>query len=202
MHYVTTANQVFQAGTGPQMIYGLSGNETITAGPNTDLIFGGPGNNVLIAGAGKDTIFGGSGTDRIVGGAGTDVLHGGSGTETIVAGSGHTVMIGGAGKDTMIFAPGHTGGLTADTADVIQHFLPGMGDTIDLTAFDGGLPTSANGHLSFIGTAAFDGHAGEVRYDVTSTGVTVWGDLNGDKVADFVFTMTKIAALTASEFVL
>jgi len=183
-------------------MYGLSGNETITAGSGVTLIYAGPGTNVLTAGSGKDTIFGGGGHDTIIGGSGTDVLHGGSGTEVIHAGSGHSVLIGGDGTDTFIFAPGHTGGLAAATADIIQHFLPGQHDTIDLSAFDAGLPASAGGHMAFIGTAAFDHHAGEVRYDVTATGVTLWGDINGDGVADFVITMTKITSLVASDFIL
>jgi Ca2+-binding RTX toxin-like protein len=202
VHYATAANPVVQGGTGPQMIFGLSGSETITAGPNENLIYGGPGTNVLTAGAGKDTIFGGSGANTIYGGSGTDVLHGTTGTDTIVAGTGHTVAIGGTGTDTFIFAPGRTGGSTAATADIIQHFLPGMGDTINLSAFDATLPASAGGHMTFIGTAAFDHHAGELRYDVTSTGVTLWGDTNGDGIADFVITMTKVTSLIAHDFVL
>jgi len=209
IHYATTANPVLQGGNGPQMLFGLSGNDTITAGWGVTIIYGGPGNNVLTAGSGKDTIFGGGGNDLIYGGSGLDVLHGGAGTDRIYAGTGHAVMIGGAGADTFVFAPGHTGGLTAATADVIQHYLPGIGDTIDLSAFDAGLkayaahePVGANGHLTFIGTAAFDHHAGELRYDVTSTGVTLWGDINGDGVADFAITMTKITSLVAHDFVL
>lgn len=209
IHYATTANPVLHGGNGPQMLIGLSGNDTITAGWGATIIYGGPGTGVLTAGSGKDTIVAGSGNDTIYGGSGLDVLHGGAGTDVIYAGTGHAVMICGAGTDTFIFAPGHTGGVTAATADVIQHYLSGIGNTIDLSAFDPGLkpyavnePVGAGGHLTFIGTAAFDGHAGELRYDVTSTGVTLWGDINGDRVADFVITMTKVTSLNVHDFVL
>lgn len=203
VHYATSANPVLQgAATGPQMLIGLSGNDTITAGGGATVIYGGPGNDVLKAGSGADTIIGGAGNDTIYGGSGKDVLHAGSGTAVLSAGTGHADMVGGSGTDTFVFAPGHTGGLTAASADIVQHFVPGAGDMIDLSAFDAMLPAGGTGHLSFIGTAAFDHHAGEVRYDVTSTGVTVWGDINGDGTADFCVTMTKIATLAAHEFVL
>jgi len=157
---------------------------------------------VLTAGSGGDTIYGGTGNDTIYGGSGKDVLNAGSGTDVIHAGKGHAVMVSGSGADTFVFSPGHTGGLTASTADVIQHFRPGLGDRIDVSAFDAGLPAGGTGHLTFIGTAAFDGHAGELRYDVTSTGVTLWGDINGDGTADFSIVLTKVTSLVAGDFVL
>ena len=193
VHYATTANPILKGGTGAQMLIALSGNDTITAGSGTTIIHGGPGNDVLIAGSGADTIYGGSGKDT---------LHAGSGTDTLYAGTGHAVMIAGGGTDSFVFSPGHTGGLAAATADVIQQFHPAHGDKIDLSAFDAGLPAGGTGHLTFIGTAAFGDHPGEVRYDVTSTGITVWGDVNGDGTADFCITLTKLASLTASAFIL
>lgn len=202
VHYATTASPILKGGTGTQMLIGLSGNDTITAGNGTTIIHGGPGNDVLIAGSGADTIFGGAGKDTIYGGSGNDTLHAGSGTDTLYAGTGHAVMIAGGGTDSFVFSPGHTGGLTAATADVIQQFHPAVGDKIDLSAFDAGLPTGGTGHLTFIGTAAFGDHPGEVRYDVTNTGITVWGDVNGDGTADFCITLTKLASLTASAFIL
>ncbi len=202
VYYATSSNPVLQGGHGKELLVGLSGNDTITAGPGKTVIYGGPGNDVLSAGAGTDFIFGGAGTNTIRGGAGTDTLTAGSGIDTIYAGTGRTIMVGGAGSDSFVFAPGHTGGLTTATADSIQRFHAGTHDVIDLSAFDSALPSGGAGHLTFIGTAAFDGHAGEVRYDVTGTGVTITGDLTGGGTADFMITLKSVFGLAAADFVL
>jgi Ca2+-binding RTX toxin-like protein len=202
VYYATSADPVLQAGNGPKLLVGLSGNDTITAGPGKTVIYGGPGNDVLTAGKGTDFIFGGAGSDTIYGGAGNGTLTAGPGADTIHAGTGRSVMVGGSGADTFVFAPGHTGGLTTATCDSIQRFHAGTSDVINLSAFDAGLPAGGTGHLTFIGTAAFDGHAGEVRYDVTSTGVTLSCDLTGAGTADFMITLKNISTLGAADFVL
>jgi Ca2+-binding RTX toxin-like protein len=202
VHFATAADPVLQGGHGAQMLIALSGNTTITAGPGKNVIYGGPGNDVLTGGAGRDMIYGGAGTDTIIGGSGMDILTGGAGTDTIYAGTGRSILIGGTGTDRFVFAPGHTGGLTVETADAIQHFRPVQGDLIDLSAFDALLPAGGTGHLGFIGTAAFDGKAGEVRYDVTSSGLLLECDLTGAGTADFMITLKNIAGLAAADFVL
>jgi hypothetical protein len=57
-------------------------------------------------------------------------------------------------------------------------------------------------HLDFIGTSPFDAHAGELRYDVTKTGVTLEGDLTGAGTADFMITVKNVTSLTAGNFIL
>jgi len=200
--YATSANPVLHGGDGARMLVGLSGNDTITAGPGKTVIYGGPGTEVLTAGAGNDFIFGGSGADTIYGGSGADTLTAGTGKDTIHAGTGHMVMVAGKGTDSFVFAPGHSGGLTTATADTIQSFHAGKHGVIDLSAFDAVLPPGGPAHLTFIGTAAFDGHAGEVRYDVTSTGVTVTADLTGAGEADVMITLKHVTSLVAGDFVL
>lgn len=202
VHYATAANPVLKGFHGPQMLIALSGNDTLIAGGGRTVIYGGPGNDMLIAGTGKDIIDGGAGNDTIIGGSGKDILTGGSGTDTIYAGTGRSIVVGTTGTDKFVFAPGHTGGLTPETADSIQHFRPGHGDLIDLSAFDAHLPAGGPSHLTFIGTAAFDGHAGEVRYDVTSSGLAFEGDLTGAGTAEFLITMKNTFSLAASDFVL
>ena len=202
VHYATAGHPVLQAGRGPQILIALSGNDTITAGPGRAVIYGGPGNDVLTGGAGNTMIYGGAGTDTIIGGSGMATLTAGSGTDTIIAGTGRTIMIGGDGMDKFVFAPGHTGGLTPATADAIQRFRPWLGDVIDLSAFGAVLPADSTGHLSFIGTAAFDNHAGELRYDVTSSGIALQCDLTGSGTAEVLITMKNITSIAASSFLL
>jgi serralysin len=52
--------------------------------------------------------------------------------------------------------------------------------------------------FSFIGTSAFSGKTGELRYD----GTTVYGDVDGNGVADFSIIVANHASLTQSDFIL
>jgi serralysin len=73
--------------------------------------------------------------------------------------------------------------------DVINTFA--HGDKIDLSAIDARANVAGDQAFSFIGAAAFSGVSGQLRFDMTNisvTGVkayTVFGDVNGDSVADF-----------------
>ena len=150
---------------------------------------------------GADLVYTGAGNDTVWGGSGNATIYAQSGKDTIYAGTGRTIMVAGTAKDVFVFSPGHTGGLTATTADVIQHFRAGKGDLVDLSAFDADLPAGV-AHLSFIGTTAFDNHPGEVRYEPLGNGEAVYADINGDGVADMMLVMTKITSLTAGNFIL
>jgi Ca2+-binding RTX toxin-like protein len=198
--YATSAHPTLTGTTGPEMLIATSGNDTITAGSGRTVIEGGSGTDTFYAGSGIDRIYAGSGDTTIWGGSGKDTLYGGSGETVMHAGTGQTTMVGGSGADTFAFAPGHTGGLLASTADVIEQLHTHYGDVIDLSAFDSEL--AAGSHLSFIGTAAFDGHAGEVRYSVSGSTVTIQGDMTGAKLADFTIVVHHSTGLIASNFIL
>ena len=201
-YYATAAQPVLTGTQGSQLLVGLSGNDTITAGVGKTVIYGSAGNDTLICGSGTDFIYAGAGTNTLIGGSGVDTMTAGNGVDTLIGGTGRSIMVGGYGQDTFVFSPGHTGGLTTATADSIQRFRAGTMDVINLTAFDAVLPAGSGGHLTFIGTQAFDGHAGEVRYDVTSTGLTITADLTGAGVPDFMITLKNVFSLTANDFVL
>lgn len=55
---------------------------------------------------------------------------------------------------------------------------------------------------SFIGTTAFDGTAGEIRYafDSTSGPTMVYVDINGDKIADAEVLLMGQHVMVASDF--
>ena len=55
-------------------------------------------------------------------------------------------------------------GLTAATADVVADFNRAEGDRIDLSAIDADVYAAGNQAFTFIGTAAFSGTPGEIRY--------------------------------------
>ena len=139
-------------------------------------------NNTLFGAGGNDTLSGLGGNDRLVGGAGDDVLTGGAGQDTLE---------GGAGADRFVFATGDFGTLTKP--DAIKDFDVNSGDVIDL---------SGAGATSFIGFGAFTGAAGQVRAQVIGAYTFVYGDVDGDGMADFAVQLVGNQALTGNDFVL
>ncbi|MDB5441591.1 MAG: hypothetical protein JWM33_4018, partial [Caulobacteraceae bacterium] len=164
----------------------LTGNELANA------ITGNAGANILNGGDGDDLLAGGAGNDLLSGGAGDDVLNGGVGTDQ---------MTGGAGADIFVFNAMNQFSATA-TLDLIVDFHTAEGDKIDLSGLDADSGASGDQAFHLLGTRAFTGHAGDLRYDISHGTATVYGDVNGDGVADFAFRMSNTASLAAGDFYL
>ena len=131
---------------------------------------------------GHDTIIGSSGADRVTGGNGQDQLTGGDADD--------------------VFDFNTIGQSKVGIADVITDFVRG-GDRIDLSTIDASTALTGNQAFSLIGEAAFTGVAGELRIDTSQTGKTVvYGDINGNKTADFQVELIGTHQLIASDFVL
>ena len=139
----------------------------------SDEIYGYAGNDTLFGGKGGDELYGGSDHDQLFGQEGGDVLRGGSGYDTLNPGTGYDVMYGGADGDIFQFSstndtktvlplyPYSNGSVTI--YDRIVDFQDGV-DGIDLSQIDANVYASGNQAFNFIGTAAFSGTPGEVRY--------------------------------------
>ena len=128
--------------------------------------------------------------NKITGNTGANVLEGRGGADTLT---------GGAGADRFVFKK------AADTAgasrDVIVDFASGS-DKIDLSGIDARSGTTTNDAFTFIGTGAFTGQAGQLRYVVGATATEVLGDVNGDGAADFSILLANRAAPVAGDFIL
>jgi serralysin len=165
---------------------------------------GNSGANKLYGLDGNDFISGGSRADKLYGGLGSDTLKGDAGGDWIEGGSGRDVLCGDLGTDTFVFRNGDFGGATKSTADRIVDFRHSEGDRIRLDYVDA---NSANGggtneKFSFIGSAAFSHTAGELRYEQVSGNTFVYGDTNGDGLADFMIRLDGSHALTSADFLL
>ena len=140
-------------------------------------------------GLGADSVLGSTGADWIEGWGGSDTLLGGIGADTLIGGLGKDLMTGGAGLDRMVLTSVADSPLAFAGRDVINTFA--HGDKIDLSGIDARTNVAGDQAFSFIGAAAFSGVSGQLRFDMTNisvTGVkayTVFGDVNGDSVADF-----------------
>ncbi|MFD2450838.1 type I secretion C-terminal target domain-containing protein [Ideonella paludis] len=133
------------------------------------------------------------GKDTLLGGAGADVLHGGAGVDSLT---------GGLGADTFLFDLFSDLGNTRTTTDTIADFSQAQGDRIDLSALDANSLLAGDQAFNYLGAGAFTRHAGELRSVATATGTTIYGDLNGDGVADFLIKVNGNISLVATDFVL
>jgi Ca2+-binding RTX toxin-like protein len=155
--------------------------------------------NIISGNANDDILDGLGGSDELYGHAGNDVLHGGSGDDQLIGGSGSDVLCGGSGSDLFQFAPGDTG--TGAAADGITDFTNYL-DKVDLRSIDANSGVSGDQAFSFIGTAAFSGTAGELRYMFDGTDTWLQGDYTGDGVADFEIVFTGSVPLYGTDFYL
>lgn len=204
-------------GSGWDSIDGGAGFDTIRATAiNTKIgiasvtgveaIDGGGFANVTIVGTtGNDTInltgITATGIAAIDAGTGNDTIRGSDSADVIKAGLGTDILTGNGGADVFDFdkpLDSRSGG----AFDTITDFTRGE-DLIDLSTIDANTKVANNQAFTLIGSDSFHRIAGELRYDLSVPGATkVFGDVNGDGVADFEIQLTGQHNLTASDFVL
>ena len=152
----------------------LTGSSGISGTGNAlaNFITGNTGANTLTGGEGADTLFGGNGRDLLYGGQGADVFQ--------FRSTGESPR--GSNRDTI-----------GDFDDL---------DRIDLSAIDADTRSSGNQAFTFIGTGAFTGAAGQLRYVVSGGSLTIQADTNRDRTADLEIQVTGVTRLDALDFVL
>ncbi len=188
-------------GDGADLLHGGSGFDHLSGGAGRDSLHGEGGGDVLIGNAGHDMLAGNAGGDRLAGGSDNDVLYGGRGNDVLIGGGGRDAMKGGPGHDTFQFNAVIQSGVGPSLRDRIGDFTPGT-DKIDLTRIDADTHHSGDDAFTFIGSAHFTHHAGELRA-VAFSGVTVIaGDVNGDAAADFQIALIGHPVLSGGDFLL
>lgn len=220
-------------GDGGDTLNGGNGDDTLVGGAGDDLLVGGVGLDRFEGGGGVDTLdltyFSGATVDLAQGLAfpgasqevvtGVENLTGGSGADLFIGDAEANRLLGGGGADTLVGAGGAdtlTGGSAADhfrfdtlgdapaggQIDLITDFASGS-DKIDLRGIDADVVTAGDQAFTWLGTGAFTGVAGQLRYGATPSGSrTVYGDVDGDGVADLQIQLTGTAALAAGDFLL
>ena len=184
---------------GDNVLSGLGGNDFISGGNGNDHILGGSGADSLSGDAGNDTLDGGLGNDFLYGGLGNDTLIGGEGADRLTGGLGADTLTGGAGADKFIF---NTGDSPNSGYDWINDFSRADGDKICVNSIDANSNTAIEDKFTWRGADAFTHHAGELRYAVTGGNTYVYGDTNGDGVADFTIALHGAIALQVTDFIM
>lgn len=179
---LSTIDGPFRGTSGADGLSGGAGKDTLELQAGNDVGFGGAGADVLNGGAGKDWLGGGSGADRLIGGIGADRLVGGTGADRFVY------------KTIKESTPASAG------RDMIYDFT--RVDDIDVHSVDANTKKSGNQDFTFIGTASFHGVSGELRYTKQASGSFIYGDVNGDRKADFAIAFDDAIRFTKDMFIL
>jgi Ca2+-binding RTX toxin-like protein len=202
-------NDILRGGAGADQLNGGAGTDTATyfetnGGVTANLTTGtGTGGfaqgDVLVS---IENLSGSQGNDSLVGNAGANTLQGWDGNDVLTGAGGKDTLTGGAGADRFVYAS-IAQSVVGANADRITDFSHAQGDRIDLSAIDANSIAAGNQAFTFIGSGLYTGVAGQLRFAVSSPGVTaIAGDLNGDKISDFHITLTGTPTLVAGDFVL
>jgi len=152
---------------------------------------------LFYSGTGRFTGIGNALDNTLTGRRRADHLEGGDGNDTLTGGLGADDLVGGAGADHFIYAS--VADSNAEGFDTIADVSTLDRDRIDLSAIDANTTGgTSNDAFVFIGSAAFSGHAGELRY---MRGV-VQADVDGDALADLAIRLVDGKPLTKGSFVL
>ncbi|MBW9066125.1 calcium-binding protein [Rhizobium herbae] len=161
-----------------------TGIEGLTGSNFADRLTGDRNANAIVAGYGNDRIAGGSGDDRLAGQLGADDLFGGAGADRFRYDDLWESTVAAVGRDT------------------IFDFSGSDGDRIDLRAIDARYGAPGNQAFTFIGTAGFNGKAGELRYEKKASDTYIYADVNGDGKADFSLHLDDAVSLSKGDFLL
>jgi serralysin len=198
----TSGSDTMDGRSGNDKVYGRAGNDSLLGGYGDDYLYGGTGNDRLEGNRGNDRLFGEDGADALGGGEGNDILSGGAGNDKLAGSFGADDLTGGIGADRFIFRSITETTVALSGRDDIFDFSRSQGDKMDLSAIDANTATATNNAFTFIGGAAFHGKAGELRAVLTASDTYIYGDINGDKKADFAIHLDDRLALGAVDFIL
>lgn len=210
-------------------IVGNSAANILNGAAGADILKGGAGDDrYVVDNAGDRAVEGvGAGTDLVtssvtfrlsnnienldlvgasaINGAGNgldNMISGNSAANLLEGGGGRDELFGGGDRDQFVFRDGDFAGLTATTCDEILDFNHAQGDKVRLDLVDANSLLAGQQDFAFIGTETFHHVAGELRYQEVSGNTFIYGDTNGDGIADFMILVDGSHAFTRADFIL
>ncbi|WP_428424120.1 beta strand repeat-containing protein [Pararhizobium sp.] len=217
------------SGTGNALANTLTGNSgvnSLSGAAGNDVLIGGVGADKLDGGANIDTAsYAGASAgvvanlttaaantgdakgdvyvsiENLTGSSHNDTLAGNAGNNVLAGGTGADKLTGGAGADTFLFKALSDTTVATAGRDTIFDFSHTQGDKIGLSGIDANTAITGDQAFIFKGTAAFSGTNGELRFEKQASDTYVYGDTNGDKVADFIIHFDDAIAFQNSDFV-
>jgi serralysin len=202
-YYVDSGDKITElAGQGSDIAYART-SYVLNAGAQVESLFAADGAATtaldLTGNEANNTLQGNAGSNLLLGGAGLDYLSGLGGNDVLDGGAGADILLGGAGADSFRFTA--AGDSPKGGADRINDFLSGT-DKIDLSLIDANSGVAGNQAFTFLGTGAFTGVAGQLRYDVVGSQAHIFADTNGDGLADLQIIVSNTPLVAAGDFVL
>lgn len=173
--------------------------DTLNGSSGANVMSGNGGADTLDGRVGDDTLYGGAANDKLTGSDGNDKLYGEDGSDRLIGSAGADQLTGGAADDFFVFLAGNS---TLSQMDVMTDFAFAQGDRMDISTIDANTLKGAIQDFVYIGATAFHGLAGELRAELAGSNTFVYGDTNGDKVADLAVQLTGAMTLSVSAFVL
>ncbi|MFE0753473.1 calcium-binding protein [Inquilinus sp. NPDC058860] len=205
----SAAANVFTGGAGADVINGGAGVDTASyadssVGVTVNLATGTGSSGTAFGDrlVSIEAVTGSAHADAIAGSSAANTLSGGAGNDALRGAGGKDLLTGGSGADRFVFAAVGDSATGAANADRITDFSHAQADRIDLSQIDANGGAAGNGSFGFIGTAAYTGVAGQLRYVVSGSDAVIAGDVNGDRVSDFNIVLSNVGSLQAADFVL
>nr|WP_321982752.1 hypothetical protein [uncultured Cohaesibacter sp.] len=201
-------NDILNGGFGDDIVYGNQHNDTLNGDDGHDRLYGNLGDDTLRGGNGNDWLFGGEGDDALYGGnhadhlfgnQGNDILHGRLGMDTLVGGLGTDILYAGQDqlKDTFVFKTVQDS-QPGTVRDKIFQFETTQ-DVIDLSQIDADTAIAGDQDFSYTGTMA---SANSVWIRYSATDAFIYGDHDGDAVADFEIQIVDVNSLRQTDLIL
>ncbi|WP_225770490.1 calcium-binding protein [Inquilinus sp. Marseille-Q2685] len=196
--------------SGDNVLQGSAGADTLDGGNGVDTASYADSTKGVTVNLATGIASGGTATgDTLVsiegvnGSAYDDTLIGSAAADILAGGWRKDVLTGGGGADRFVFTDARDSSWDRTYTDRITDFSRAQGDKIDLSTIDANGDGAGNGSFTFIGTAAYTGVAGQLRYAVSGTDVVIGGDIDGDGVfSDFNIVLSHVGSLQEADFVL
>jgi Ca2+-binding RTX toxin-like protein len=184
---------------GIESLWGSFNNDALAGDDNYNYLWGRGGNDILVGYGGNDSLNGDNGSDILYGGTGRDTLYGGADPDWLNGGMDDDWLYGGQGADTFAW-------FEKDIAlwggDFVMDFNRAEGDVLDLSGIDADVYTAGDQPFKFIGTAAFSGAPGEIRYSQAGIDTYIVIQTDADPAFEFVINIAGHHTPDASWFAL